>query len=70
MINIGVSSGVLPVTGQPLPWISLGGTSLLFTSIAFGCILSVSYLNQVDQEAQEQPVQVVIPDEDEEMKKK
>jgi len=70
MINIGVSSGVLPVTGQPLPWISLGGTSLLFTSIAFGCILSVSYLNQVDQEAQEQPLQVNIPDEDEEMKKK
>lgn len=70
MINIGVSSGVLPVTGQPLPWISLGGTSLLFTSIAFGCILSVSYLNQEEQEAQEQPVQVNIPDEDEEMKKK
>lgn len=69
MINIGVSSGALPVTGQPLPWISLGGTSLLFTSIAFGCILSVSHLNQVDQAEQEQPVQVNIPDEDEEMKK-
>ncbi len=69
MINMGVSSGVLPVTGQPLPWVSLGGTSLLFTAIAFGCILSVSHLNQVDQEQQEQPVQVNIPDEDEEMKK-
>ncbi len=69
MINIGVSSGVLPVTGQPLPWISLGGTSLLFTSIAFGCILSVSYQNQVDQEIKEQPIQVNVPDEDEEMKK-
>jgi len=69
MINIGVSSGVLPVTGQPLPWISLGGTSLLFTSIAFGCILSVSHQNQVDIEAQHQPIQVNVPDEDEEMKK-
>lgn len=69
MINMGVSSGVLPVTGQPLPWVSLGGTSLLFTAIAFGCILSVSHLNQVDQEQEEQPVQVNIPDEDEEMKK-
>lgn len=67
MINIGVSSGVLPVTGQPLPWISLGGTSLLFTSVAFGCILSVSHQNQVDSEILKQPIQVNVPDEDEEM---
>ena len=69
MINVGVSSGVLPVTGQPLPWISLGGTSLLFTSIAFGCILSVSYQNQIDREIQKQPVQINVPDEDYEMEK-
>jgi cell division protein FtsW len=69
MINVGVSSGVLPVTGQPLPWISLGGTSLLFTSVAFGCILSVSHQNQVDSEIQKQPIQVNVPDEDEEMQK-
>lgn len=69
MINIGVSSGALPVTGQPLPWVSLGGTSLLFTSIAFGCILSVSHQNQVDREIQKQPVQVNAPDEDYEMEK-
>ena len=69
MINIGVSSGALPVTGQPLPWISLGGTSLIFTSIAFGCILSVSYQNQRDREIQQQPVQVNAPDEDYEMEK-
>jgi cell division protein FtsW len=69
MINVGVSSGVLPVTGQPLPWISLGGTSLLFTSIAFGCILSVSHQNEVDSEAELKPIQVTAPDEDEEMKK-
>jgi cell division protein FtsW len=69
LINIGVSSGVLPVTGQPLPWISLGGTSLLFTSVAFGCILSVSHQNEIDSETQKQPIQVNAPDEDEEMKK-
>lgn len=69
MINVGVSSGVLPVTGQPLPWISLGGTSLLFTSIAFGCILSVSHQNEIDSEEELQPIQVNAPDEDEEMKK-
>lgn len=69
MINIGVSSGALPVTGQPLPWVSLGGTSLLFTSIAFGCILSVSHQNQVNRKIEEQPVQVNAPDEDYEMEK-
>ncbi len=69
MINIGVSSGALPVTGQPLPWVSLGGTSLLFTSIAFGCILSVSYQTQKDRQIEEQPVQIVAPDEDYEMEK-
>jgi len=69
MINIGVSSGVLPVTGQPLPWISLGGTSLLFTSMAFGCILSVSYQNQRNRLAEEQLVMVTAPDEDYEMEK-
>jgi cell division protein FtsW len=67
MINIGVSSGVLPVTGQPLPWVSLGGTSLLFTSVAFGCVLSVSYQNQVNRDIQKPPVQVALPDEDYEM---
>jgi cell division protein FtsW len=69
MINIGVSSGVLPVTGQPLPWISLGGSSLLFTSVAFGCILSVSYQNQINRETQKPAVQVNMPDEDFEMHK-
>jgi cell division protein FtsW len=69
MINIGVSAGVLPVTGQPLPWVSLGGTSLLFTSVAFGCVLSVSYQNQINREIQKPPVQVNMPDEDYEMSK-
>lgn len=69
MINIGVSSGTLPVTGQPLPWVSLGGTSLLFTSVAFGCILSVSHQNQLNREVSKPPVQVNAPDEDYEMEK-
>lgn len=69
MINIGVSTGVLPVTGQPLPWVSLGGTSLIFTSVAFGCILSVSHQKQINREIQEQPVQINAPDEDYEMEK-
>ena len=42
MVNIGVAVGIFPVTGQPLPFVSMGGTSLLFTGCAFGVILSVS----------------------------
>lgn len=42
MVNMGVSVGILPVTGLPLPLISMGGTSLLFTGISMGIILSVS----------------------------
>ncbi len=42
MINMAVTVGLLPVTGQPLPMVSMGGTSLWFTSLAIGIILSVS----------------------------
>ena len=42
MINMGVAVGLLPVTGQPLPLVSMGGTSLWFSSLAIGIILSVS----------------------------
>ncbi len=40
--NMAIAVGLGPVTGVPLPLISMGGTSILFTSIAFGIILSVS----------------------------
>jgi cell division protein FtsW len=42
MLNMAVAVGLVPVTGQPLPLVSMGGTSLLFTGISFGIILSVS----------------------------
>jgi cell division protein FtsW len=42
MINIGVAVNILPVTGQPLPLVSMGGTSIWFTSLSLGIILSVS----------------------------
>ncbi len=42
MINMGVAVNLLPVTGQPLPLVSMGGTSIWFTSISIGIILSVS----------------------------
>ena len=42
LIHMGVVTGLFPVTGLTLPWISTGGTSLLFTGLAFGIILNVS----------------------------
>lgn len=42
MVNMGVAVGLLPITGLPLPLLSMGGTSLLFTGISIGIILSVS----------------------------
>jgi cell division protein FtsW len=42
VINMAVAVGIFPVTGQPLPLVSMGGTSIWFTSIAIGIMLSVS----------------------------
>ncbi len=42
MVNMGVVVGLGPITGQPLPLVSMGGTSMVFTGLALGIILSVS----------------------------
>jgi cell division protein FtsW len=42
LINMAVAVNLMPVTGQPLPLVSMGGTSIWFTCIAIGIILSVS----------------------------
>jgi cell division protein FtsW len=42
MINMAVAVNLLPVTGQPLPLVSMGGTSVWFTCLAIGIMLSVS----------------------------
>jgi len=42
MINMAVAVNLVPVTGVTLPLVSMGGSSVIFTSIAFGIILSVS----------------------------
>lgn len=48
LVNIAVAVNLVPVTGVTLPMISMGGTSLMFTCIAFGIILSVSkYIESV-----------------------
>jgi len=42
LVHMGVSVGRLPVTGLTLPLVSMGGTSILFNSIAFGIMLGIS----------------------------
>jgi len=42
MVNMGVAVQLLPMTGQPLPLVSMGGTAIVVTCIALGMILSVS----------------------------
>lgn len=42
LFHMAINVGVFPVSGQPLPLISKGGTSIIVISIAFGVMLSVS----------------------------
>ena len=49
-VNIAVAVNLIPVTGQPLPLISYGGTSMLVTYIQLGLVLSVSSRIQVYDE--------------------
>ncbi len=42
LINMSVAVNIIPVTGQPLPLVSLGGTSMVITMASLGIILSIS----------------------------
>ncbi|MFH1760457.1 MAG: putative lipid II flippase FtsW [bacterium] len=42
MFHIGVSVGVLPTTGIPLPFISYGGTSMVFSMMGIGILINIS----------------------------
>ncbi|MBR1513075.1 MAG: FtsW/RodA/SpoVE family cell cycle protein [Bacteroidales bacterium] len=64
MVNMGVSIGLLPVTGQPLPFVSMGGTSLMATGIIFGMILSVTRNMEDDEMNKEQEIQAITETED------
>jgi cell division protein FtsW len=60
--NMAVSVNLVPVTGLTLPLVSMGGTSVLFTSVAFGMIMSVSKYIESIQEEQPAPEKTLIPD--------
>ena len=58
-INMAVSVHLLPVTGVTLPLVSMGGSSVIFTSVAFGIILSVS--RNIETEDEEEWEHFVLP---------
>ena len=55
MINMGVAVHLFPVTGQTLPLVSMGGSSILFTGVALGIILSVSRSVEKNEELITEP---------------
>jgi cell division protein FtsW len=57
-VHMGVSVGKLPVTGLTLPLVSMGGTSLVLNSLAFGVILGISRHIQEEKEKQSETVSV------------
>lgn len=55
LLNIGVVTGSTPSTGLPLPFISYGGTSLLFTLVNIGLLMNVAQANVALREACKEP---------------
>lgn len=66
LINMGVAVGLLPVTGQPLPLISKGGTSILVTCFYFGVILSISRYAEKTSETPSAPAEAISANETDE----
>jgi cell division protein FtsW len=56
MTNMAVNVGLFPVTGVTLPLVSMGGSSIIFTSLAIGIILSVAR-NVEETEGVKEPIQ-------------
>lgn len=48
-LHIMVSTGMMPVTGQPLPFVSRGGMALMVACVSFGLVLSESRLNEKER---------------------
>jgi Bacterial cell division membrane protein len=63
-MNMAVAVNIMPVTGQPLPLISRGGTSTMLTCLYFGIILSVSRfgagMGEEEEKEEEEPLELKI----------
>lgn len=67
MLNMAVNVHLVPVTGLTLPMISMGGSSIWFTSIAIGIVLSVSkYVDEMEGKKKAQATKEIVEEEEEE----
>jgi cell division protein FtsW len=70
VINLGAVTGLLPVTGIPLPFISYGGTALIINMMAMGILLSVSRYTLDEEPEADQYADVIAADEVEQFREK
>jgi len=56
IVNAGVALGVLPTTGLPMPFVSYGGSSIVFSSFAVGVLLNISAYTELNPRAVKVPV--------------
>lgn len=60
MVNMMVSTKLMPVTGQNMPLLSMGGTSAWFTCIAFGIVLGISRDSAKSEKTQKEEIENVL----------
>jgi cell division protein FtsW len=56
LINAGVTLGILPTTGLPMPFVSYGGSSMVFSACAVGVLLNISAQTDLHPRAKEIPI--------------
>jgi cell division protein FtsW len=56
LINAGVTLGVLPTTGLPMPFVSYGGSSMVFSACAIGVLLNISSQTDLHPRARQVPI--------------
>ncbi len=56
LINAGVNLGILPTTGLPMPFVSYGGSSMVFSACAVGVLLNISAQTDLHPRARQVPV--------------
>jgi cell division protein FtsW len=56
LINAGVTLGILPTTGLPMPFVSYGGSSMVFSACAAGVLLNISSHTDLHPRARQVPV--------------